>query len=165
MNRKMKTLIRNQTIGNQMLNDGMCGTGPSGPPKKSVTTTADIVMTFMNSARKNMAKRIDEYSVWKPPTSSDSASVRSNGGRVSSAVIATRKRTNGTMPRRIRFQSQNPVACDWTIARVDSEPVMRTTVTTVMPSAASYEIICADARTEPSSGYFEPDDQPASMTP
>ena len=43
---------------------------------------ADMVITFMNSARKNRAKRIDEYSVWNPPTSSDSASVRSKGGRV-----------------------------------------------------------------------------------
>jgi len=31
--------------------------------------------------------------------------------------------------------------------------------------AASYEIICADARIDPRSGYFEPDDQPASIVP
>ena len=42
---------------------------------------ADIVTVFMNSARKKRAKRIDEYSVLKPPTSSCSASTRSNGGR------------------------------------------------------------------------------------
>jgi hypothetical protein len=37
---------------------------------------------FMYSAMKNMAKRIEEYSVWKPPTSSPSASGRSNGARL-----------------------------------------------------------------------------------
>ena len=44
----------------------MWGIGPSGPPKNRVTTTADMVMAFMNSARKNRAKRIEEYSVLKP---------------------------------------------------------------------------------------------------
>jgi hypothetical protein len=58
----------------------------------------------MNSARKNRAKRIEEYSVWKPPTSSCSASTRSNGGRLSSAVAAMKKITNGTTPVRMRFQ-------------------------------------------------------------
>ena len=115
----------------------MWGTGPSGPPKNRVTTMADMVIVFMNSARKNRAKRIEEYSVWKPPTSSDSASARSKGGRVSSAVMAIRKRKKGTKPSRIRFQSQNCVAWDSTMARVDSDPVMSTTVTTVMPRAAS----------------------------
>ena len=36
---------------------------------------------------------------------------------------------------------------------------------TAKPSAASYDTIWADARTEPSSGYFEPELQPASITP
>src|SRR5271170_4406182 len=102
---------------------------------------------------------MEEYSVWKPPTSSESASVRSKGGRVSSAVIAIMKKMNGTKPSRIRFQFQNPFDCADTMARVESEWLTRTTVTTVMPSAASYEITWADARTEPRRGYFDPDDQ------
>ena len=65
---------------------------------------ADMVTVFMNSARKKSAKRIEEYSVWKPPTSSCSASTRSNGGRFSSAVPAMRKITNGTTPVTMRFQ-------------------------------------------------------------
>ena len=32
------------------------------------------------------------------------------------------------------------------------------------PMAASYEIICAEARTPPSNGYFEPEDHPARTT-
>ena len=30
-----------------------------GPPRNSVTTIADMVIVFMNSARKNSAKRIE----------------------------------------------------------------------------------------------------------
>src|ERR1700728_4162597 len=112
-----------------------------------------------------MPNRMEEYSVWKPPTSSESASVRSKGGRVSSAVMAIMKMTNGTKPSRIRFQFQNPFDCAATMPRVDRVWLTSTTVTTVMPRAASYEMTWDEARTEPSSGYFAPDDQPASMTP
>src|SRR5258708_37628930 len=112
-----------------------------------------------------MPKRMEEYSVWKPPTNSVSASVRSKGGRVNSAVMAIMKKMNGRKPSRIRFQFQNPFDCAATMARVESEWLTSTTVTTVMPRAASYEMIWAEARTEPSKGDFEPDDQPASMTP
>src|SRR5580700_9498982 len=146
MKQKAAVLIRNQMTGIQMSDVGMKrGMGPSGPPKNSVTTTADMVMVFMNSARKNRPKRMDEYSVWKPPTSSVSASVRSKGGRVSSAVMAIMKKMKGRKPSRIRFQFQKPFDWDATMARVDSEPVTSTTITVVMPSAASYEITWADA--------------------
>ena len=123
-----------------------------------------IVITFMNSARKNSANRIDEYSVLNPPTSSCSASTRSNGGRLSSAVIAIRKITNGMKPVVTMCQLPTP---SWTstMPEVDSVPAISSTAARLRPSAASYEIICAEARTEPSSGYFEPDDQPASITP
>ena len=96
-----------------------------------------MVMVFMNSARKNSPKRMDEYSVWKPPTSSCSASVRSKGGRVSSAVMAIMKKMKGRKPSRMRFQFQNPSACEATMARVESEWLTSTTMTVVMPSAAS----------------------------
>ena len=68
-----------------------------------------IVTVFMNSARKNRAKRKLAYSVLNPPTSSCSASTRSNGGRLSSAVAAMTKITNGTKPVAIRFQRANAV--------------------------------------------------------
>jgi len=55
--------MRNQMIGNTHLRCAIGGTQPAGPPKKSVTMIADMVMVFMNSARKNMAKRNEEYSV------------------------------------------------------------------------------------------------------
>src|SRR6516165_8505939 len=120
-----------------MVAPGMGGIHPLGPPKKSVTTIADIVIVFMKSARKKRPKRMDEYSVWKPPTSSCSASVRSKGGRVSSAVMAIMKKMKGRIPSRIRFQCQKPFDCDATMARVDKELETSTTITVVMPSAAS----------------------------
>src|SRR6476469_4717758 len=95
------TLTMNQTIGitHTLIvpeRDRKPRLGPDGPPRNSVTATADIVIKFMNSARKKIAKRIPVYSVWNPPTSSCSASTRSNGGWLVSAVAAMRKMTNGT---------------------------------------------------------------------
>ena len=55
-----------------------------------MTASAETVIMFMYSAMKNMAKRIEEYSVWNPPTSSPSASGRSNGARLVSPTIEIR---------------------------------------------------------------------------
>ncbi len=97
---------------------------------------AEMVTVFMNSARKNRAKRIEEYSVWNPPTSSCSASTRSNGGRLASAVAAMRKTAKGTKPREKMFHWKNP---SWaaTMSWVDSEPASSTTTATARASAAS----------------------------
>ena len=53
-----------------------------------MVASADTVTMLMYSARKNIANFSDEYSVWKPPTSSPSASGRSNGARLVSPTIA-----------------------------------------------------------------------------
>ena len=45
---------------------------------------------FTYSARKNIAKLIELYSVWYPATSSCSASGKSNGARFVSATPAVR---------------------------------------------------------------------------
>ena len=47
--------------------------------------------TLTYSAKKKNPKRIPEYSVAKPATISESASVRSNGVRFASAVAAMKK--------------------------------------------------------------------------
>ena len=131
-------LPRNHKMGTTHERTRTCGVGPSGPPRNSVTMMADIVMVFMNSAMKNRAKRMDEYSVLKPPTSSCSASTRSKGGRVSSAVMAIMNKKNGRMPVRMMYQLPMKVwAWASTMARVDRDPARSTTVTTVKPSAAS----------------------------
>ena len=144
--------------------------GPDGPPRNKNTAMADIVMTFMNSARKKIANRMPVYSVLNPPTSSCSASTRSKGGWFTSAVAAMRKITNATNVRGQYASLKNvsqlvPYWCAKTMSCVESVLAWISTARIASPNAASYESSCADARTEPNSGYFEPDAQPASITP
>src|SRR5918997_3653525 len=56
-------------------------------------------------------------------------------------------------------------ACATTICAVDIVPAVMNTATMDRPIATSYEIICALDRRPPSSGYVEPEAQPASTTP
>ena len=65
------------------------GHGARQPPRNSVVASAETVTMLMYSARKNMANLNEEYSVWNPPTSSDSASARSNGARFVSPTTQT----------------------------------------------------------------------------
>ena len=66
----------------------MIGHGARQPPRNSVVASAETVTMLTYSARKNSANFSEEYSVWKPPTSSPSASGRSNGARLVSPTIA-----------------------------------------------------------------------------
>ena len=65
--------------------------GAFHPPRNNVTKSADTMNTFTYSAKKKNPKRMPEYSVAKPATISESASVRSNGVRFASAVAAMKK--------------------------------------------------------------------------
>src|SRR6185436_20800794 len=65
--------------------------GAFQPPKNSVTVSAEMMNTLTYSAKKKKPKRMPEYSVAKPATISESASVRSNGVRFASAVAAMKK--------------------------------------------------------------------------
>ena len=79
---------------------------------------AETVTMLTYSARKNSANFSDEYSVWNPPTSSDSASGRSNGARLVSPTIAITKTTKlGTQQQhepaaRLRRRRCRPVDSD-----------------------------------------------------
>src|SRR5918993_1091863 len=91
--KKMKTSVldRNHTIVNQPSDrNSTCENGQIGcqPPRNSVVASAETVTMLMYSARKNIANFSELYSVWKPPTSSDSASGRSNGARLVSPTTA-----------------------------------------------------------------------------
>jgi hypothetical protein len=55
---------------------------------------ADTIKRLMYSARKKNANFIPEYSVWNPAVNSDSASARSKGPRLVSAVPATTNTKN-----------------------------------------------------------------------
>src|ERR1700756_970459 len=63
------------------------GHGACQPPRNMVVARADTVVMLTYSASMNIANFNDEYSVWKPPTSSPSASGRSNGARLVSPTI------------------------------------------------------------------------------
>ena len=64
------------------------------PPQKTVAAIAATMNMFMYSARKKNANLIPEYSVWKPETSSDSASGISKGTRLFSESAAVKKTKN-----------------------------------------------------------------------
>ena len=66
---------------------GEIGHGARQPPRNSVVASAETVTMLTYSARKNSANFSEEYSVWKPPASSPSASGRSNGSRLVSPTI------------------------------------------------------------------------------
>src|SRR5215471_4740258 len=130
------TLMPNQNTGmNQVFKKFVLETnprlGPDGPPRNNVVAIADIVVTFMNSARKKIAKRMPVYSVLNPPTSSCSASTRSNGGWFVSAVAAIKKiakATNVFSQNHCVANDQAFVQCCWaTISCVESDPASTST--------------------------------------
>src|SRR3569623_168899 len=93
-NSSRKSLPRNHNTGHQPWLSVLSPTSESGhgarqPPRNSVVAIAQTVVTLMYSARKNIANFSDEYSVWKPATSSLSASGRSIGARLVSPTIDT----------------------------------------------------------------------------
>src|SRR5262249_38963156 len=95
---------RNRTTGTPKFignsSQAIFGNGRSQPPQNSVTATADTTKMLAYSARKYSAQRKPLYSVWNPATSSDSASGRSNGARLVSAVAAMMYTANGTIMNR-----------------------------------------------------------------
>src|SRR5512142_518176 len=108
------------------------------------------------------ANFIPEYSVWNPATSSDSASGRSNGTRLFSAFIATKKMKHATI-----CGSTFQTLCSWysTIFTRSSEPVSISTPTIERPNGTSYETICAAERRPPISEYLLLEAQPPRMIP
>src|ERR1019366_4477071 len=91
-NRTANSLPKNHSTGHQPALDAAhneIGHGARQPPRNSVVMSADTVTMLMYSARKNSANFNEVYSVWNPPTSSPSASGRSNGALLVSPTIAT----------------------------------------------------------------------------
>ena len=91
MNSATTTLRKNHSSGHQPVfapSQIEIGQGARQPPRNSVAASAETVTMLMYSARKNSANFSDEYSVWKPPTSSLSASGRSKGARLVSPTTA-----------------------------------------------------------------------------
>src|SRR5205823_6702598 len=69
-------------------------TGGSQPPRNRIVAIAHIVVIATYSPSMNRRYGVEPYSTMKPATSSDSASTRSNGGRLVSASAETENTTN-----------------------------------------------------------------------
>ena len=110
--------------------------GPIQPPRKSSAASIETSSMFPYSARKKNANRIPLYSVWKPATSSDSASGMSNGVRFVSARPQMKNSTKA-----IRFSGKSwktsqsptpriPPAWAFTMSGMERLPTWATTTST-----------------------------------
>src|ERR1039457_4425778 len=131
---KTKIFPRNQTIpGIRSRNESAAtfGNGRSHPPKKSVVAMAETVTMFAYSPRKKNDHLMPEYSVWKPATSSLSASGRSKGTRFVSATPERKYRKNARRPGKTNHRCMR--RCASMISTSERERDMRITDTTANP--------------------------------
>src|SRR5690242_202196 len=137
MKNMKKALNVNQITPGIQVN-GATGNGGSQPPRNRIVAMAHMVAMAMYSPRKKRRNGVEEYSTAKPATSSDSASTRSNGGRLVSASADTKKITNiGNS--RSQYQPSIPalVSCASTMTERLSEPAHRRTVMITKPIETS----------------------------
>src|ERR1041384_4278259 len=93
MKNTKKALSVNQiTPGTQV--NGAIGDGGSQPPRNRIVVIAHMVAIATYSPSMNIMYGGEPYSTMKPATSSDSASTRSNGGRLVSASAEMKKMMN-----------------------------------------------------------------------
>src|SRR6202048_2954746 len=93
MKNMKNTLSTNQITPGTQVNGGSA-TGGSQPPRNRIAAIAHIVVIATYSPSMNNRYGVEPYSTMKPATSSDSASTRSNGGRLVSASAETKNTTN-----------------------------------------------------------------------
>src|SRR5579871_3092684 len=172
----MKNSFRANQITPGIQVNGGSATGGSQPPRNRMVAMAHMVPIATYSPSMNIMYGVEPYSTMKPATSSDSASTRSNGGRLVSASAETKKITsignsgNQYQLRKLSHGTPRVVArprlcCASTIAVRLSEPTHSSTVMMTKPIETSYDTICAADRSAARNGYFEFDAQPAMMTP
>src|ERR1700733_6226096 len=93
MKNTKKALSTNQMMPGIHVNGGT-SSGGSQPPRNRIVVMAHMVQTATYSPSMNIIYGVEPYSTMKPATSSDSASTRSNGGRLVSASAEIKKITN-----------------------------------------------------------------------
>ncbi len=116
--------------------EALRSSGAFQAPKNRVTISADMMNTFTYSAKNRKPNRIPEYSVAKPATISESASVRSNGVRLASAMPAMKK-ISAPSGWRNTYQSQTQPACWRASVSMLIEPASRIRPTTESVSGIS----------------------------
>src|SRR5437899_4867214 len=138
-NRKnMKSALSVNRITPGITVSGHTGKGGSQPPRKRMAPIAHIVAMAMYSPRKNSRNGVAEYSTAKPATSSDSASTRSNGGRLVSASAEMKKITNiGNSGSQNQLNMPKRPSCASTIADRLSEQTHNRTVMITKPIETS----------------------------
>src|SRR5215475_5099342 len=130
-------LSMNQSTPGIQLN-GATSKGGSQPPRNRIVAIAHMVAIAMYSPRKNSRNGVEEYSTAKPATSSDSASTKSNGGRLVSASADTKKITNiGNSGSQYQLNRPYLPFCASTITDRLSEPAISKTVMRTNPIETS----------------------------
>src|SRR3954469_14164392 len=133
MKKKNMHFSTNQiTPGTQV--NGAIGNGGSQPPKNRIVPIAHMVAMATYSPSMNIMYGVEPYSTMKPATSSDSASTRSNGGRLVSASAETKNTMNiGNSGSQYQPRRPKRVFCASTMSVMRSEPTQSSTVTMTKP--------------------------------
>src|SRR5688572_29938563 len=137
MKNTKKAFSTNQmTPGTQV--NGAMGNGGSHPPMNRIVVIAHMVAIATYSPSMNIMYGVEPYSTMKPATSSDSASTRSNGGRLVSAS-AEMKNTMNIGNSRSQYQPNSPKRVSWaaTMAVRLSDPTHSSTVMITKPIETS----------------------------
>src|SRR5580704_672602 len=117
---------------------GTTGNGGSQPPRNRIVHIAHMVVTATYSPSMNIMYGVEPYSTMKPATSSDSASTRSNGGRLVSASADMKKMTNiGNSGSQYQLNIPHLPFCASTMAVRLSEPTHNSTVMMTKPIETS----------------------------
>src|SRR5262245_27323301 len=135
-NMKHSLSVNQITPGTQV--NGAIGNGGSQPPRNRMVAMAHMVTIATYSPSMNIRYGVEPYSTMKPATSSDSASTRSNGGRLVSASAETKKITNiGRSHSQYQPNMPSRVSCAATMAESFSEPAHSSTVMMTKPIETS----------------------------
>src|SRR5665647_3590682 len=133
MKNMKNSLSANQiTPGTQV--NGATAIGGNQPPRNRIVAIAHIVVIATYSPSMNNRYGVEPYSTMKPATSSDSASTRSNGGRLVSASAEMKKTMNiGNSGSQYQPSAPYLVSCALTMAERFNEPAHSSTVMMTKP--------------------------------
>src|ERR1700716_2492988 len=133
MKNMKKTFSANQITPGTHVNGGSA-IGGSPPPRNRSVAIGHIVVIATYSPSINNRYGVEPYSTMKPATSSDSASTRSNGGRLVSAS-AEMKKTMKIGNSGSQYQPSKPheVFCASTMSERRNDPTQSSTVIITKP--------------------------------
>src|SRR5512133_3097916 len=128
------TLRTNQITPSGAQLKGQNGIGDNQPPMNRIAPIAHMVVIATYSPSMNIMYGVEPYSTMKPATSSDSASTRSNGGRLVSASAETKNTMNiGNSGSQYQPKRPKRVFCASTMSVMRSEPTHKSTVMMTKP--------------------------------